>query len=93
MFAIEATQFLQPDGRRKTIFYDTQDETLAEHAKILRLSGYRIELEILSTQEIFMEVIGLDGGSVANAISPNGPPIKEFFERMIHEAVKVVAGL
>jgi len=51
--SIKFTQFVRPDGRRKTVWYDAPDD-LNRRALVLHLSGIHFGIEILPNQTLFL---------------------------------------
>ncbi|NIN00508.1 MAG: hypothetical protein GTO24_21220 [candidate division Zixibacteria bacterium] len=82
--AIQFTQFLLPDGRRRTVEIDMSEEVEAK-AKTIVGQGYSFEIEILTTGLVHMDCN--NGEDVlSNAICENGPEIIECVEKIVNES-------
>lgn len=68
---IYVTQFLRPNGRQKSTFVD-RPERVARLAAGLVEKGYRLEAEVLTTNEVHVDVSN-DDEQLAMAVVPNAP--------------------
>ena len=87
--SIMFTQYLLPYGRRQTICID-RPERIAAKADTIRKAGYRFEVEILTTGEVSLTIVGkpLDEDideelDVAIRIVENGPCIVSAIDEMV----------
>jgi hypothetical protein len=81
------TQFLRPDRERRAVWI-VQPPEVARLAQILRLDGYRFEIEELTTGEIDADVSN-DVHVLANFIGSNGPQIPGLVEDLIRRAYRI----
>lgn len=84
---ISFTQFLKPNGRQITVDID-RPEDIGQKARRLNDAGYVFEIEVLSTDEISMEVVNSKDTDItlAGEICLNGPKVPECVDRMINTA-------
>jgi len=87
---IDFTQYLMPNGRRKTVSIERPTEVY-QKAKALMLAGYRFEIEVLSTGEIHMDCShgADDEGPVAVEVCANGPDVPIAVDRLVDTAARV----
>lgn len=89
------TQFLRPNGRRKTVSISRSEE-IEKKASDLEAAGARFEVEVLTTGQIFFEVVRPDpknGGeteSLASEICYNGPAVRGAVDRLVETAWRAV---
>lgn len=83
--SIPFTQFLKPDGRKRSVEID-RPAKIEDMATKLYLAGYRFEIEVLQTDEINMETLDSQGELVCGEICANGPPVEQAVDRMITNA-------
>ena len=89
---IPFTQYLLPDGRRKTIHFEATSE-YEKKANDLIAAGYVFEVEVLTNGIVSLEVVDgsdEDREAVAAQLSVNGPPIVAKVRKMIDEAHNAV---
>ena len=82
---IEFTQYLMPDGRKKTVNIDRPHAVAAKAGKLLSL-GYRFECEMLSDYTTISLTIVHDDhedGDVAIEVIQNGPDVPGAVDQMI----------
>lgn len=96
--SIPFTQFLMPDGRRRSITID-RPAPIEDLAKQIIAAGFRFEIEMLQTGQVSMEIVKdvPDPGvadSVAIEICHNGPTegdnlgVPDAVDKMIQYAAK-----
>lgn len=89
---VEFTQFLRPDGRKRTIHFELADKSLDESVNRLLKEGFRFEIEVLQTGEVSMEILREDEDdevdSIAMEVIKNKPGgIVPFIEKMIRDGI------
>ena len=90
--AIPFTQFLRPDGRKTSVSIDMPEE-IELMATALIESGYKFEIEELSTGMVHMDcsTYGAEG-PVALELCQNGPPVIAAVERLVRDSHITVFG-
>lgn len=84
--AIPFTQFLLPHGERQLVFIE-RPLAILEKARVLRESGFRFEIEILTNGLVSMECLKRDAEmTLAHKICENGPPIPLNVDALVEEA-------
>lgn len=89
MPAVEFTEYVLPNGRRRQVFIDCPDYVAAA-AEELHRRGYRFECETLTTGHVSLTIVGPTGpvdeddeGDVAIEVVPNGPSVLDAVDRLI----------
>lgn len=70
---VNFTQFLRPDGRKKTTAISMPDN-VADKADAIVAAGYRFECELLTTGHVSFTISDNDGDYAIKVI-PNGPGV------------------
>jgi hypothetical protein len=78
---IHFTQFLRPDGRRKTVTIERPPEVEA-NAKRIADAGLRFECEVLTTNEVSLTIAD-DDEDLAFEVVPNGPDVPNAVDRLL----------
>lgn len=84
---IPFTQYLRPDGRRKSVEI-IRSQPIMDKAEQIIAAGYSFEIEELSNGMISMTISGYDphideDGDVAHEICANGPDVPAKVDKMI----------
>lgn len=80
--AIPFTQFLRPDGERRSISIE-RSQTIEAKARQIRSAGYFFEAEALHDGTISLTITDPDEGDVAIELCPNGPEVPEAVDRLV----------
>jgi hypothetical protein len=81
---IPFTQYLRPNGRRTTVWFENDDPTLAAKATELQAAGFRFECEHLRTGHASFTIVHPSYDcDLAIEVVPNGPPVVEAVQRLI----------
>lgn len=82
---IRITQYLLPDGRKRSVLIDRPKE-IVEKARTLVRQGYHFECEMLNDYETVSLTIvddSSDRGDVAIELAKNGPDVPVAVDRLI----------
>ena len=80
---IPFTQYFMPDGRKEPVEINRSEEVEVKAHQIIA-SGFRFEIEVLTTGEVSMTITNDEDGDMAiEIVSGNGPEIPEAVDRMI----------
>lgn len=80
---IPFTQYLLPDGRKKSVSIERPDE-IETRARRLIDAGYRFECEVLTTGDISLTVVDpYDEGDIAIEVVSNGPEVPVAVDRLV----------
>lgn len=90
MKTIEFTQYLLPDGRKKSITMDAPAD-IAGMANTVKERGGVFEAEILTTDEVSLTVL-YNEEDIAIEVVPNGPGIGEAVARLVKSALTHLNG-
>jgi len=93
MPTVEFTQFLRPNGQRRTIDLTVDEETRGK-AGLLQEAGYDFEAEILSDDRtVSLEICKEDEEgeveTLALKLVPNGPKVQDAIQDLVDEAFNV----
>lgn len=81
---IRFNQYMPPNGRRVVVESSEVTDTIKAKADALIAKGYRFESEILTTGEVFMDVMDASReNEIANELSPNGPEVTGALNRLV----------
>jgi len=84
---IRFNQYMPPNGRRVVVESSEVTDTIKAKADALIAKGYRFESEILTTGEVFMDVMDASReNEIANELSPNGPEVIVAVNRLVTNA-------
>ena len=79
---IPFTQFMRPDGRRRSTGIDVAED-VASKARKLIADGLAFECEVLATGEASFTITDPDEGDLDIRVVPNGPGVREAIEEMV----------
>ena len=84
--SIPFTQFMLPNGARQLVHIERPAEIIKK-ANVLRESGFRFEIEILTNDLVSMEVLKHDAEiTLAHKICANGPDVPVKVDELVNEA-------
>lgn len=90
------TQYLRPDGRRRTVWVERSAETAAD-ARLVVAAGFHFDIEELSSGHVSMTVepnttdAHGDDSPVAHELCVNGPSVPDAVDRLVRAAAAHVA--
>jgi len=85
---IPFTQYLLPNGQRKQVTIDRDNETETVAHQLID-KGYRFEIEMLTTRHISMTVVDPDDTSdIAIEICDNDPEVLKAIDRLVRSAAE-----
>jgi hypothetical protein len=89
MGQIPFTQYLLPNGRRKSVSIE-MDDAVSAFADALIAKGYRFEIELLSNLDtVSMTVVDpSDSGDIAMVLCENGPAIPSAVAKLVRQATE-----
>lgn len=82
-------QYMRPDGRAKSVTIGRSPE-IEDKARALALAGYRLECEVLLTEEVSLTVES-EEATIAIEVIPNGPGVPDAVDRLICAAFGSIA--
>jgi hypothetical protein len=88
--AIEFTQYLRPDGRKRTVEIDRSPEVEALAAAFIAAGG-RYECEELTTGHVSLTayfVVDGEGQDVVLELCRNGPAVPEHVDKLVKRSVE-----
>jgi hypothetical protein len=79
---IAFTQYLRPNGQKRLVFFDCDNDEVVRKAQAIIAAGLRFECEELMTGYASL-TIGDSEGDLAYQIVPNGPEVPGAVERLV----------
>jgi hypothetical protein len=79
---IPFTQYLLPDGRKKSTFIGVHID-VADRAREIIAKGLAFECELLTTGEASFTITDPEKGDLDIRVVPNGPGVREAIEEMV----------
>ena len=87
--SIPFTQYVRPNGRKRTVSIERPDEIVAKAAGLIK-AGARFEIEELTDGTVSMTVEHPDaedeGQSVSHLLCANGPDVPATVDRLVEDA-------
>jgi hypothetical protein len=85
-YAVPFTQYLPPDGRKKEVFIEVDQET-GEMAALILTRGFVFECEVLRTGDVSLTITDPEEGDVDIRVIPNGPKVPEAVRDLIRNFI------
>lgn len=79
---IPFTQYLLPDGRKKSTFIGVHMD-VADRARSIAAKGLAFECELLTTGQVSLTITDPEKGDLDIRVVPNGPGVREAVEEMV----------
>ena len=87
---IPFTQYLRPDGRKRSTFISVHTD-VAKKARSIMARGLAFECEVLATGEASFTITDPEEGDLDIRVVPNGPGVRDAIECMVREFAERIA--